>query len=77
MDDHCASISAIMIGFVELNVIVWVYGIDKFLRNSQKMLGSFPMFPLLWKFIWIFITPTILGVSFFFEANYMPSIVWI
>ncbi|XP_075587458.1 sodium- and chloride-dependent glycine transporter 1 [Dermatophagoides farinae] len=64
MDDHCASISAIMIGFVELNVIVWVYGIDKFLRNAQKMLGSFPMFPLVWKFIWIFITPIILGGLF-------------
>lgn len=63
MDDHCASISALVIGFFELNVIVWVYGVNKFLRNAQKMLGSFPMFPLVWKIIWTFITPFILFVS--------------
>ena len=63
MDDHCASFSALLIGLFELFAIVWVFGVNRFLRAAQKMLGSFPMFKLLWKIIWVFITPTILAVN--------------
>lgn len=63
MDDHCASFSALLIGLAELFAIVWIFGVDRFLRVAQKMLGTFPLFGILWKTIWMIITPTILAVS--------------
>ena len=63
MDDHCASFSALLIGLAEVNALVWVFGVDRFLRVAQKMLGTFPLVAPLWKVIWVFVTPTILAVS--------------
>ena len=68
MDDHIASYSALFIGLAELNVIVWVFGVDRFLRNGQLMLGNFPMIAPMWKTIWMIITPTILAVSIYLKV---------
>lgn len=70
MDDHCASFAALIIGFVELAVLMHVYGVNRFIRQSQKMLGTFPMCGGLWKVLWIFVTPNILIVSIW---NYCPN----
>lgn len=63
MDNYCASFSALIIGLVEVSVISWVYGVDRFLEDCRVMLGVYPYPRLLWKSLWAYITPALILVS--------------
>ncbi|XP_054156343.1 sodium- and chloride-dependent glycine transporter 1-like isoform X2 [Oppia nitens] len=60
MDNHCASFSALIIGLVEVVVIGWVYGIDRFLDDMKVMLGHYPFHRLYWRTIWKYICPSLI-----------------
>lgn len=64
MDNYCASFSALIIGLIEVIVIAWVYGVDRFLEDCKVMLGHYPTKRLYWKIIWKYVTPLIIIVSF-------------
>ncbi|RWS28104.1 Sodium- and chloride-dependent glycine transporter 1-like protein, partial [Leptotrombidium deliense] len=60
MDNFCASFSALIIGFVEVCVISWIYGIDRFLDDMKVMMNEYPFPRLYWRTLWKFITPCLI-----------------
>ncbi len=56
------SFSALIIGLVEVIVISWVYGIDRFLEDLKIMLGDYPFHRAYWRFIWKFACPGLIVV---------------
>uniref|UniRef100_T1J3F9 Transporter n=1 Tax=Strigamia maritima TaxID=126957 RepID=T1J3F9_STRMM len=57
MDNFCASYSTLFIGVLEVSVISWVYGVDRFMDDIRLMLGHYPPLFMYWKICWMFITP--------------------
>lgn len=66
MDNYCASISALIIGFSEVCVIGYVYGADRFMEDIKAMLGEYPNPKCYWKTCWVFVTPLVISVLFVF-----------
>lgn len=64
LDWHTASWAILLIGFAEIIVLSWVYGIDRILENIKEMdmkLGG--VVKTYWKAIWFVVTPlSCLGV---------------
>lgn len=60
LDWYAASISIILICFLELLCICWFYGIDHFVRDIEFMLNE--KLHLWWQICWKYITPIILMV---------------
>ncbi|XP_074605088.1 sodium- and chloride-dependent glycine transporter 1-like [Brevipalpus obovatus] len=74
MDDYCSSFSALTIGLVEIIVIAWVYGVDRFLEDIKSMLGRYPPPRGYWKLLWKVVCPTIILIVFAFSIiNIVPS----
>ncbi|CAG2167879.1 unnamed protein product, partial [Oppiella nova] len=48
------------IGLVEVVVIGWVYGVDRFLEDMKVMLGHYPFHRLYWRILWKFICPLLI-----------------
>ncbi|KAJ8297876.1 hypothetical protein KUTeg_024407 [Tegillarca granosa] len=64
MDWYCASFSLMLISLVECLAIAWYYGVDRFYKDIELMIGYKPAF--FWKYFWKFITPSvILGIWLF------------
>lgn len=61
-DWYAASISVILICFVEVFIIGWAYGIDNFIRDLEFMIQK--KIHWWWLVSWKFITPTILAVIY-------------
>ncbi len=57
IDSYAATFSALIIGLVELLVISWHYGVDRFLDDIKLMLGHYPTTHTFWKIMWKFVTP--------------------
>uniref|UniRef100_V5ICV2 Putative sodium-neurotransmitter symporter n=1 Tax=Ixodes ricinus TaxID=34613 RepID=V5ICV2_IXORI len=72
MDDYCASFSALMIGLVEIIVIAWVYGIDRFMDDIKVMLNHYPFPRRYWRFVWKFLVPTMIMFILVFSWISMP-----
>ncbi|EEC18529.1 sodium-neurotransmitter symporter, putative [Ixodes scapularis] len=72
MDDYCASFSALMIGLVEIIVIAWVYGIDRFMEDIKVMLNHYPFPRRYWRFVWKFLVPTMIMFILVFSWISMP-----
>lgn len=65
LDWHTASWAILLIGFAEIIVLSWVYGIDRILDNIIKEMGISlkGVVKVYWKVIWSFVTPlSCLGV---------------
>lgn len=62
MDNYCASFSALLIGLVEVTVIAWIYGVDRFLEDMKIMLGAYPYPRFFWRALWKYITPSLIVV---------------
>lgn len=60
MDNYCASFSALLIGLIEVSVISWIYGIEKFLDDIKVMLGHYPFHRQYWRIIWKFVVPILI-----------------
>lgn len=66
LDNHAGTFSALINGVVEVVVLGWIYGIDRFLGDIQVMFQwptnswRFRTFQLYWKTMWSLVTPTLL-----------------
>lgn len=58
MDWYCATFSLMILSFIELVVIAWVYGVNRFYKDMQLMLGFQPC--AYWKYMWSYITPALI-----------------
>ncbi|XP_054163392.1 sodium- and chloride-dependent glycine transporter 1-like [Oppia nitens] len=61
-NDFVASTSAMFVALVEVVSIAWVYGIDKFADHIKEMVGHHIKPKIVWKIVWLYITPIILFV---------------
>lgn len=72
---HTASWAILLIGFSEVVVLSWVYGINRTLKNIDEMgikLSAFMR--MYWKVIWVAVTPLgALGVFFYTLGDVVPS----
>lgn len=58
MDWHTASWAILLIGFAEIVVLSWVYGLQQTFENIHEMGMKFNIFVrLYWKSVWLVITP--------------------
>lgn len=67
-DWYAASISVIMICFVEVFIVGWTYGIKQFVADIEFMIGEEVHW--WWKLSWKFITPIILLVRYLMIFQY-------
>lgn len=58
MDWYCASFSLMLISLIECLVISWCYGVDRFYKDIELMIGFQPHF--IWKYMWRFVTPAVI-----------------
>ena len=58
MDWYCATFSLMILSFCELMVIAWVYGVNRFYKDMQLMLGFTPC--AYWKYMWSYVTPALI-----------------
>ncbi|XP_048237027.1 sodium- and chloride-dependent glycine transporter 2-like isoform X2 [Haliotis rufescens] len=72
MNDYCASYALLLICLCELVAVIWVYGLKKFCRDVELMLGFQPNY--YWQATWLVVTPlaiiVMIVVSF---VQYSPS----
>ncbi|XP_064636169.1 sodium- and chloride-dependent glycine transporter 1-like [Lineus longissimus] len=66
MDWYSASFSIMIIFFTELMVISWIYGINRFMKDIELMIGHQPHH--IWKIIWGGITPAATIFVFLFSV---------
>jgi len=59
VDNHSATYSALILGCLEVSVMAWIYGVDKFLEDLRFMLGFYPYPRLFWKWSWKISSPVI------------------
>jgi solute carrier family 6 (neurotransmitter transporter, glycine) member 5/9 len=58
MDWHTASWAILLLGFAEVVVFSWVYGMERTLENIKEMGMKFNKFvTIYWKSVWIVVTP--------------------
>lgn len=65
IDNYAPTFSALMVSVIEVTVITWFYGVDRFLDDIKIMLGHDAPLRTYWKFSWQFIAPVIILVSIF------------
>jgi len=71
VDNHSATYSALMLGCLEVSVMAWVYGVDRFLDDLHHMLGYYPYPKIFWVLAWKFISPAIVFTILIFSwMNY-------
>ncbi|XP_061187866.1 sodium- and chloride-dependent glycine transporter 1-like [Saccostrea echinata] len=71
MDHYVASWSLLIVGLVEILVISYVYGINRYLKDIEIMIGRPPF--LCWKICWMFVSPIIICVILLFAwIDYSP-----
>ncbi|XP_013788103.2 sodium- and chloride-dependent glycine transporter 2-like, partial [Limulus polyphemus] len=74
LDNYCASFSALIIGVIEVLVIGWLYGIERFLDDVKVMLGWYPFHYQYWRIMWKFLTPfSIVAVLVFSWVDIHPT----
>jgi len=59
VDNHAATYSALILGCLEVSVMAWIYGVDKFLDDLKFMLGFYPYPKFFWKWSWKITSPLI------------------
>lgn len=65
VDNYCATVSAMIVALMEIIVISWIYGSDKYLDNIKEMVGKYPTPKLYWKIMWQFVCPSVIAVRIF------------
>jgi len=60
-------ISILFVVFVEAVGVCWIYGVDRFSSDVEKMIGHKPN--IFWRTCWNYITPVFLLVSFLDEMR--------
>merc|ERR1712165_420878 len=63
IDNTCASWNILLFAIIELILVSWLYGVDKFLDNIREMKMNLPKpVELYWRICWQFVTPILLTV---------------
>ncbi|CAL1527008.1 unnamed protein product [Lymnaea stagnalis] len=70
MDTYGAPISILLIVFLEAIAVSWIYGVDRFSRDIESMLGS-PPGPF-WRVTWTYISPVFLLSLFILSIMNSP-----
>lgn len=72
MDFYSASgLSLLWICFFETIAVSWFYGVNRFSKNIEEMLGSKPFW--FWKWCWALFAPLVMaGVFTFYIYSYSP-----
>lgn len=69
LDFYGASFVALILAIIELVTVSWIYGVDRFCRDIEFMLGR--KTGIYWRACWKFITPTIMiGILGYFVATW-------
>lgn len=55
IDWYCASFSLMLISFTECVAISWIYGVERFYKDIELMIGHRPH--KFWSYAWRFVTP--------------------
>ncbi|XP_013385449.1 sodium- and chloride-dependent glycine transporter 1 [Lingula anatina] len=58
MDWYCATFSLMILSFLECMVIAWIYGVDRFYKDIELMIGYKP--PIVYKYAWCYVTPLVI-----------------
>ncbi|KAK7500589.1 hypothetical protein BaRGS_00008164 [Batillaria attramentaria] len=71
MDWYCATFSLMLLSLTEVLVISWIYGVNRFYKDIELMIGYKPS--VYWKVLWCFVTPaTILFIWIFSVSQLAP-----
>lgn len=71
MDQNVGGVNLLMIGFLEMVVVMFVYGYDKFASDVNMMLGHRP--GIYWRVCWQILSPlTLFGILCFLFIRYQP-----
>ncbi|XP_048254887.1 sodium- and chloride-dependent glycine transporter 1-like [Haliotis rufescens] len=62
IDWYIAALSVILFCFLECIAVGWIYGIDRFSKDIELMLGHPP--PIILRFLWCFVIPVVLLTVF-------------
>lgn len=72
LDNYAATYSVLVVGFLELVVIGWVYGIDRFISDIEEMLNM--KLSIIWKIMWKYVSPlSLLALLIFSLLEAKPS----
>ena len=64
VDDHAATYSALVLGALEIIIMSWVYGADRFMEDLNTMIGFYPYPRMFWKWSWKIGSPLLLMVKY-------------
>ena len=74
MDFYAASgLSLLWICFFETIAISWFYGVNRFARNIESMIGSKPN--IFWYLCWAIFAPLVMAVSFNIIAHWYRRLI--
>ena len=72
-DNHSATYSALILGCIEVSVMSWIYGADRFLDDLHQMLGFYPYPRIFWKWAWKVFAPMIVVVRRLLKPGMMRT----
>ncbi|XP_012934684.1 sodium- and chloride-dependent glycine transporter 1 [Aplysia californica] len=74
MDWYCATFSLMLLSFSECMVISWIYGVDRFLKDIELMIGYKPS--VFWKIMWKFVTPAVVLFIWLFSVSQLEPVTY-
>ncbi|KAL8617159.1 hypothetical protein ACOMHN_014329 [Nucella lapillus] len=74
MDWYCATFSLMLLSLTECVVIAWVYGVNRFYKDIELMIGYQPC--MYWKVLWCFITPTTILFIWSFSVSQLAPVTY-
>ncbi|XP_072361183.1 sodium- and chloride-dependent neutral and basic amino acid transporter B(0+)-like isoform X2 [Scyliorhinus torazame] len=74
IDHFCAGWGILIAAVLELISLSWIYGVNRFIKDIEMMIGERTwLFWLWWRVCWVFISPCLLAVIFFWSlVTYTP-----
>ncbi|XP_032886814.1 sodium- and chloride-dependent neutral and basic amino acid transporter B(0+)-like [Amblyraja radiata] len=68
IDYFCTGWILLIVALLEVTGLSWIYGINRFIKDIEMMIGSkIWFFWLWWKVCWLFISPSLLAVILFWS----------
>lgn len=74
MDWYCATFSLMLLSLTECVVIAWIYGVDRFYKDIELMIGYKPS--IWWKICWKYITPTMIIFIWLFSVTQLSPVTY-
>ncbi|KAK3770220.1 hypothetical protein RRG08_038731 [Elysia crispata] len=71
-DWYSSSFSLMLLSLIECLVISWIYGVDRFLKDIELMIGHKPS--VYWKLMWKYVTPVIVLYIWIFSLNQLKRV---